>query len=613
MLKWAMTAERQIRNFAIIAHIDHGKSTLADRLLEITQAIPARQMRERFLDRLELEQEKGVTIKLQTIRLEYSWQGEVYILNLIDTPGHVDFSYEVSRSLAACEGAVLLVDKGQGIQAQTLAHLRLARSLGLKIIPVVSKNDLNRPDQATIALEEELGFKKEEIIYTSGKTGEGVEELLQAIIKRIPPPAVPEQSPLQALVFDSFFDPHRGVVLLVKIKAGKIEKTGSRFPPLFLYGSQTKFIPLEIGYLRAELDPQSSLNAGEVGYLASGLKKIQQARAGDTVVLFSQRQKTPPLPGYQPIKARVFASVFPLESRRGADLEKALAQLALNDAALQINPTRSPLLGNGFRLGLLGEFHLQITRERLEREFNLSVITTPPQPRYRIQLQNKDWKEITAVTDWPDPSQIKSILEPWIEVQIITPVQYLNALIRLIQNHRGQVGSTQTLSLAGSNNLELRAQLPYSELLEGFYQRLKTVSAGYASFDYQFCDEKEGDIVRVDFLINHRLFPALSFLSPRDKAVIKGRSFLQRLKEIIPRQQFSLPLQAAIGGRIIARTNLPAWRKDVTAKLYGGDRTRKDKLLQKQKKGKKRLQQRGQVSLRPADLRRLWLATEKSS
>ncbi|OQX51215.1 elongation factor 4 [candidate division CPR3 bacterium 4484_211] len=598
-----MNKQDHIRNFSIIAHIDHGKTTLTDRILEITRAIPQREMRDRYLDKMDLEQEKGITIKLQPIRTEYKRstadQNQNFILNLIDTPGHVDFSYEVSRSLAACEGAILLVDLSQGVQAQTLSHFQTAKKLGLALIPVINKIDLNLNSSAEQQLIS-LGFKKEEIIKTSGKTGQGIEELLESIVKKIPPPSGSPQKPLRGLVFDSYYDDHQGVVLLVKIVDGDIRFQKQSFPRLKLMANDTSFVPLEIGYLKANLQPQPRLTTGEVGYLATGLKNIKLGAVGDTITkseVKKEKLKITALPGYQKIKPRVFAGLYPAEAQNINNLKEALSKLSLNDASLTFTPESSPILGSGFRIGCLGQFHLEIIRERLEREFSLSVISTAPTVPYRVIKKDKEVITITSVSNLPPPDQIESIHEPWIKAVIISPHQYLGKVMRVCQISRGKLQSTDILGQENSQQLKLTCLLPLNELFENFFQRLKSATSGFASFDYELLDYRRSDIVKLDFLINRQVIEPLSLLLPRTKAVQKAQEGVHKLKKLLPHQQFAVPIQAAVNGRIIARTDLKAIKKDVTAKLYGGDRTRKDKLLQKQKKGKKRLKRFGKIKL----------------
>ncbi|MBU0708871.1 translation elongation factor 4 [Patescibacteria group bacterium] len=608
-----MESQKFIRNFSIIAHIDHGKSTLADRILEITNTIPQREMRVRYLDKLDLEQERGVTIKLQPIRIEYTPPTKLsfkdpqslaledtnYILNLIDTPGHVDFSYEVSRSLAACEGAVLLVDLAQGVQAQTLAHYQKAKDLSLRLIPVINKIDLNVDSTAEEQLIN-LGFTKDEFIYTSGKTGEGTRSLLQAIINRVPHPTGQESGPLRALVFDSFYDPHKGVVLLVKVVDGKIAKLGSSFQKLRLIASNIIFSPTECGYLKANLLPQNQLLTGEVGYLATGIKDIKLCRPGDTVTnIEAEMSNIKALPGYKEIKPRVFAGIYPAKASQINELRDALNKLSLNDAALTYKPESSPALGSGFRIGCLGQFHLEISQERLHREFNTEVIPTTPTVEYQILLVNGNLITVTSVDELPDSSRINEIREPWIKAMIITPQEYLGAIMQICQNSRGQQQHAENIGQMNNERLRLTYHLPLSELLEGFFDKLKSATSGFASFDYEIIDFRKGDIVKLDFLVNKEIVTPLSLLVPRQHAEAKGRAIVDKLKNLVPRQQFSIPIQAAIGNKVVARADLRAFRKDVTAKLYGGDRTRKDKLLRQQKKGKKKMKQFGKVTLPP--------------
>lgn len=594
------------RNFSIIAHIDHGKSTLADRILELTNTIPEREMRERYLDQMDLEQERGVTIKLQPIRIFYSPDSsQVYTLNLIDTPGHVDFSYEVSRSLAACEGAVLLVDKAQGIQAQTLAHYQKARRLGLTIIPVVNKIDLPLEDIATEQLVKQLHFSAEEIIRTSAVTGAGVPELLRAIIKRVPPPRNGSRAPLRALIFDSYYEPHFGVIALVRITEGQIRPEEGRLPEMNLLATDTSFTPKEVGYLQGRRIPQDQLSTGDVGYIATGIKDIDRCQVGDTITLArnltGDRPFVKPLPGYQKIKPRVFTGIYPQEANQFADLQDAITKLSLNDSALTFNQESSPLLGRGFRGGFLGHFHLEIIRERLQREFDISTIVTAPSVEYQVEIEKESGEtsllEVKSAESFPAPHKIRRVLEPWVTIDIFTPYEYLGNVMELTQNRRAELQNTQ--ETREGNRLILSYHMPLNELMDNFHGDLKSVSSGFASFEYELIEHRPGDIIKLNILINKEIIEPLSLILPRYKARQKGQELVRRLKEIVPPQQFAIPIQAAIGNEIVARTDLRALRKDVTAKLYGGDRTRKDKLLRQQKEGKKRLKTYGQVNLSP--------------
>jgi len=584
--------ETTIRNFCIIAHIDHGKSTLADRLLELTGTVQPQKMKAQLLDTMDLEREKGITIKLQPVRMNYRSSKKEYILNLIDTPGHVDFSYEVSRSLAAVEGAILLVDATQGIQAQTLANLYLALEQGLSIIPVVNKIDMPNADSEGTAKEiERLLGQKEEIFFISAKTGEGVQKLLQAIIKYFPPPIVSREEKLKALIFDSYFDSYKGIVLFVRVVEGTVAKNDQ----IKLYGSGAEFNVLELGYFNPEMKPCDSLNAGEIGYVATGLKDIKFCRVGDTLVQKKYFGESVPLSDYKPSVPMVYAGVYPVDSDKYEDLRDALDKLNLNDAAFAFEPESSSALGRGFKIGCLGLLHLEIVKERISREFQLEVILTTPSVRYRIKEKNKDeWTEISSVSQMLDQSLVEIIEEPWVETEVVTPRRYLGGVIKLLENHRGVYQSTEFLQ---AERAIIRYHLPLSEVIMNFYDKLKSVSAGYASLNYTPLGFRKGDLVRLDILIAGERRDSLSWIVPEEKAYAEGKNLAKTLKKNLPRQQFPISIQAAIGGKILARENLPAMRKDVTAKLYGGDRTRKDKLLNKQKKGKKRMRDLGKVNI----------------
>jgi len=591
-----MTQEK-IRNFSIIAHIDHGKSTLADRMLEIANGTAIREKgKERLLDKLDLEQEKGITIKLQACKM--NWKG--HELNLIDTPGHVDFSYEVSRSLAACESAILLVDASQGIQAQTISNARKATDLGLKLIPVINKIDL--PDinipQIENEMESLLGFSKDKIIKVSGKTGENVQILLDAIIKESPPPLGDSNKPLSGLVFDSFYDEHRGVVIAVRLFDGKITFEAGKTTPLYMIQKHLQFKPTEIGVFNPDLQPTNSLSAGEVGYIATGMKDISCFTVGDTI---SDKTTTKPLPGYKIPKPNMFATFFPIDTEDYENLRISLTKLSLNDASLSFTSQRSNLLGSGFRCGFLGLLHMEIVQERLEREYGVNLIVTAPTVEY--QVTKTDGTEIVIQTpqELPNAEQIKEIREPWVRVEIMTPDKYIGDLMELCQNKRGQYVNTKYLNANEKNSsnryIILEYDMPLASLISNFFDQIKNISSGYASMEYEFIDYFPSDIVKVSVLVNHEEISALDFLEVRQNARTKALKLLEIMKDVIPRQQFSVPLQAAIGSQIIAREDVKAFRKDVTAKLYGGDYSRKKKLLEKQKKGKKRLKQIGQVNI----------------
>lgn len=589
----------KIRNFSIIAHIDHGKSTLADRMLEATQnSSITRKKSNRVLDKLDLEQEKGITIKLQACKM--TWKG--HELNLIDTPGHVDFSYEVSRSLAACESALLLVDASQGIQAQTISNTRKALDLGLTLIPVLNKIDL--PDVNIEEREKEiealLGFKKEEIVKVSGKTGQGVEELLDRIIQKSPAPTGDVNAPLKALVFDSFYDEHRGVVIAIRIFDGSYKYEPGKTKSLHMIQRKQSFKPTEIGIFNPDLEEIDKLEAGEVGYIATGMKDISFFTVGDTI---SDREDTTPLPGYQIPKPNMFATFFPTDTEDYEDLKTALIKLSLNDASLVFTDQRSNLLGSGFRCGFLGLLHMEIIQERLEREYDIDLIVTAPTVEYQVTKIDGEELVIQAPHELPDPAIIKEIREPWVRAEIMTPEKYLGDLMSLCQSKRGQYVNTKYLT-ANVSDIQLADQyivleydMPLVSLISNFFDQMKNISSGYASMEYEFIDYFPADIVKVSILVNHEEVSVLDFLEVRDDARAKSVKLLEVMKTVIPRQQFSIPLQAAISSQIIAREDVKAFRKDVTAKLYGGDYSRKKKLLEKQKKGKKRLKQIGQVHI----------------
>lgn len=584
--------KNNIRNFCIVAHIDHGKSTLADRLLEITGTIQPQKMKEQLLDTMDLEREKGITIKLQPVRMKYKSGDKEYTLNLIDTPGHVDFSYEVSRSLAAVEGAILLVDATQGIQAQTLANLYLALEQGLSIIPVVNKIDMPNadPESAAQEIERVLGVS-EEIFFISAKTGKGVPELLKAIVKYFAPPVVQLKDNLQALVFDSIYDVYKGIILFVRVMEGQVKTHDD----IKLLGSGAETNVLELGYFSPEMKPCEHLKAGEIGYIATGLKDIKLCRVGDTIALKRNSSETTALPGYRPSIPMVYAGVYPVDSECYEDLREALNKLNLNDAAFTFEPETSTALGRGFKIGCLGLLHLEIVKERISREFQLEVILTTPSVRYRVKEKNKnEWMEISSISQMPDQSVVEIIEEPWVEAEIITPRDYMGGVIKLLENHRGIYQSTEYLQ---AERAIVRYQLPLSEVIMNFYDKLKSVSAGYASLNYIPVGFRRGDLVKLDVLIAGEKKESLSRIIPKEKAYNEGKNLASMLKKTLPKQQFAVSIQAAIGSNILARETLSAMRKDVTAKLYGGDRTRKDKLLNKQKKGKKRMKEQGKVAI----------------
>ena len=589
----------KIRNFSIIAHIDHGKSTLADRMLEAAHIDISRDKREsRILDRLDLEQEKGITIKLQACRMIWN---DIQ-LNLIDTPGHVDFSYEVSRSLAACEGALLLVDASQGVQAQTISNTQKALELGLTLIPVINKIDL--PNTDIKAREDELiqllGFKREEILKVSGKTGEGVEKLLDAIVQKCPTPKGESNTPLKALIFDSFYDEHRGVVVAVRIFEGSVKYVPGKAEDLYILQKDEKFKPTEIGIFTPNLEETKFLNCGEVGYIATGFKDISMFTVGDTI---SDSKENLPLEGYKIPKPNVFATFFPVTTDQYEPLKIGLNKLSMNDGALTFSDQRSNLLGSGFRCGFLGLLHMEIVQERLEREYDVDLIITAPTVEYKITKIDGTKLEIQTPQELPDPSVISEILEPWVRLKVMTPDRYMGALMDLCQYKRGVYVNTQYLSNT-SGDIQLKDQyivleydMPLASLVSNFFDLLKNKSSGYASMEYELIDFFPVDLAKVSVLVNHEEIPALSFLETKELARGKAAKLLEVMKEEIPRQQFPIPLQASIGAKIIAREDVKAFRKDVTAKLYGGDYTRRLKLLEKQKKGKKRLKMIGSVNI----------------
>jgi len=586
-----------IRNFAILSHIDHGKSTLADRFLELTNTIEKRKMREQFLDKMPLEREKGITIKLHPIRMEFEFSilnsqfpKSKYILNMVDTPGHVDFSYEVSRSLKAVEGIILLVDAVQGIQAQTVFNYYLAKKEGLSIIPVINKIDLPsaQPEKIAEDLSDLINCKKEDIIFISAKFGTNVKELTEKLIEKIPSPKGNSEKPLKALIFDSFYDEHRGIIAFVRIFDGKIKKED---PILFLRKNKLAKI-LEVGVFGKEFLPKEELSAGQIGYILSNLREIGDCEVGDTITLATN--KAEPLPGYQSLKPMVFASFYPSQGEDFLHLKKALEKLSLNDPSLTFEAEQFTDLGYGFRCGFLGPLHLQISQERLEREYNLNIISTSPQVSYKIVKIDGKSEIIYSLSQFPDLEEIKEIQEPWLKIKIFTPFEFLNPIFNLLKNCRALYKDTEYLS---KDKLILFSEMPLNSILEGFYDKLKSISSGFASFDWEFLEYRKAPLVRVDILVAGKLVPALSFICISDEAFQKGKNLIFKLKKLIPRKQFTVALQAAIGSKIIARENIPALRKDVTAPLYGGDRTRKDKLLKKQKEGKKRLKRIGKVDI----------------
>ncbi len=584
--------QQYIRNFCIIAHIDHGKSTLADRLLEQTHTISQRELKDQVLDDMDLERERGITIKSHAIRMHYKARdGHEYIFNLIDTPGHVDFSYEVSRSLAAAEGALLVVDAAQGIEAQTISNLYMAIENDLQIIPVINKIDLPSAqiDVVTHQIVELLGCGEEEILLVSGKTGQGVDALLEAIIRHIPPPQGDPDGKLQALIFDSIFDPYRGAISYIRIFNGRLNKNDS----IRFFNTRRSFLAEEIGILKLKREAVNQLTAGEVGYLVSGAKNVQDTRVGDTVT-HAKDGADQPLPGYKEVKPMVFSGLYPVVTEDFENLREALDKLALNDSALTYEPETSKALGFGFRVGFLGLLHMEIVHERLEREFDLSIINTVPNVVFKINLTNGRTVEIDNPADFPDPVTIVSIEEPYIFAQIITPPEYIGAIMKLSTEKRAIFKTTEYID---PSRADMQFFFPLSEVIFDFYDKLKSVTRGYASFDYEFDQYRESKMIKLDILINGEPLDALSTIVHIDKAYEMGQRLCRHLKELIPRQMFEVIIQAAIGTKIISRQTVKALRKNVTAKCYGGDISRKRKLLEKQKEGKKRMKQVGRVNI----------------
>ncbi len=585
----------RIRNFSIIAHIDHGKSTLADRLLEVTGTVDARQMatQSQLLDSMELEKEKGVTIKASAVQMH--WQaadGETYELNLIDTPGHVDFAYEVSRALAACEGALLVVDATQGIEAQTLANLYLALENDLEIIPVINKIDLPTAQVEAVAADvaELLGIPVTEVLAVSAKEGTNVPLVLQAIVDRVPPPpAADVNAPLQALIFDSHYDSYKGVIAYVRLREGRV----NRDTVLLMLATGARTEPVEVGVFTPEMTPVAELSAGEVGYIATGLKSVREARVGDTVT-DARRPAAEPLPGYKPAKPMVFASLYPSEADDYVNLRDALEKLQLNDASLTFTPETSKALQFGFRCGFLGLFHMEIIQERLEREYGQDLVVTAPSVAYQVLLRNGEELEIHRPADLPDPTLVAEVREPWMKVQVITPSEYLGALMEIFRRKRANFLLTETLD---KRRVLLTFEVPLAEMVIDLHDKIKSATRGYASMDYTFDSYRADDLVKVDILVNREPVDALAIIVHREKAYEKGSLLIRKMKEVIPRQLFEVPIQAVTGGKVLARVNVQALRKDVLAKCYGGDVTRKRKLLEKQKAGKKRMKMLGTVVL----------------
>ena len=582
----------QFRNFCIIAHIDHGKSTLADRFIQHARVVSERDFHDRLLDSMEIERERGITIKSQAISLPHDHDGTRYLLNLIDTPGHVDFTYEVSRVISACEGALLLVDATQGVEAQTLANYFLALEHDLEVIPVINKVDLPAADidRTRSQIERDLGLDAEQAVLVSAKTGQGIDRLLEAIVTRIPAPDGDPEAPLQALVFDSAYDPYRGVVVHVRVVAGRIvPDTRIRF----WAGDDATYRVEELGLFGIKPQPTAALNAGEVGYLVAGIRSVGQARVGNTITE-AERPCAAPLHGFREAKPVVFAAIYPLDADRYDELAAGLARLQLNDSTLSFTKESSVALGFGFRCGFLGLLHLEVVQERLEREFGLGVVLTAPSVEYRIRLQDGSEFSVHTPGEYPDPGTIEQVREPYVRASIITPSEYIGAVISICLERRG---IQQSLNYLDETRMELRFDLPLADIVTDFYDRLKSVTRGYASFDYEVADYRDTDIVRLDLLLNGQPVDALAQLVYRGSAVRRAREVCRKLRDEIPRHQFKIPIQGAIGGQIIARETINAYRKDVTAKLYGGDITRKRKLLEKQKAGKKRMKAVGAVEI----------------
>ena len=581
----------KIRNFCIIAHIDHGKSTLADRILEYTHAVSTRDMKEQILDSMDIERERGITIKLNAVRLNYNG----YVLNLIDTPGHVDFAYEVSRSMAACEGAILVVDATQGIEAQTLANVYLALENNLEIIPVINKIDLPNADidERIIELNKTFGFKKEEIILTSGKTGVGVDKLIDAVIERIPHPKVKyNDNLLRCLIFDSYFDAYLGVISLIRVVSGTISNKSR----IKMMTTNSSYDVTELGYHTPKKEIVTTLSAGEVGYVCASIKEIDKVNVGDTITL-ENNPASELLPGYKKMMPMVFCGIYPIDSKKYPNLREALEKLKLNDASLIFEPETSSTLGFGFRTGFLGLLHLDIITERIEREFNIEIIATSPSVNYEIELTDKSIIYIDNPAEFPEKVRINSIKEPFIKTNIFVPNEYIGSIMELCQDKRGIYISTEYID---TSRVNIHYELPLSEIVYDFFDKLKSYTKGYASFDYELIGYKESDLVKMDKLLNGDIVDALSVIVHRDFAYKRGRIIVDNLKELIPRQMFEVPIQAVIGSKVIARSDIKAMRKDVLAKCYGGDITRKRKLLEKQKEGKKKMKMIGKVEI-PSD------------
>ncbi|MGH2582464.1 MAG: translation elongation factor 4 [Anaerolineales bacterium] len=583
---------QQIRNFCIIAHIDHGKSTLADRLLQLTGTISAREMTEQVLDSMDLEREKGVTIKASAVRMEYKGKdGQTYELNLIDTPGHVDFGYEVSRALEACEGALLIVDATQGIQAQTLANLYMALEADLEIIPVINKIDMTAADPEGVAAEikQLIGTTDDKIIKISAKSGENVEAVLEAVVERIPPPGGVHEAPLRALIFDSHYDSYKGVIAYVRVVDGAVQ--GDQ--PLRLMATGAELKPIEVGTFSPALTPTGRLEAGEVGYVATGLKTVAECRVGDTFT-YKDNQAPDPLPGYRQVKPMVFAGIYPVEGDDYPELKESLEKLQLNDASLIYEPEVSQALNFGFRCGFLGMFHMEIVQERLEREYDLDIIVTAPSVAYEVVMRSGETVRIDSPADLPNEGEIEEVREPWMDIQVFTPIAHYGPVMELVTRRRGTyIGEDHP----ASGRIQLNFEIPLAEIIVDFFDQLKSVTRGYASLDYQFKEYRADELVKLEIHVNQEPVDAFTTIVHKNDAYRKGQALITKLKDLIPRQLFVVPIQAVSGGRVISRANVKALRKDVLAKCYGGDVTRKRKLLEKQKKGKKRMKMVGSVEI----------------
>lgn len=583
---------KHIRNFCIIAHIDHGKSTLADRLIQSCGGVTQREFHDQMLDSMDIERERGITIKSNTVTLNYTAKdGEAYQLNLIDTPGHVDFSHEVRRSLMACEGALMVVDASQGVEAQTVANLYLALEYDLELLPVINKIDLPAADVDRVRgeIDEDLGLDPFGAIPVSAKTGQGIEDVLEGIVTNLPAPQGDPKAPLKALVFDAFFDKYRGVILQCRVMEGTLKPKDD----IHFMHADRDFTVDELGYNQFKLVPKKELTAGEVGYIVAGVKTVQDIEIGDTITL-ADRPANEPIPGYQPARQVVFSSVYPMSTDEYQDLTKALEKLSINDAALTFEKDSSAALGFGYRCGFLGLLHLDVVQERLQREFDIGLVISAPSVQYKIKLKDGTTQDVDNPTYWPDPSTIDSVSEPYIKAQILIPEEYVGPVMELCREHRSE---SQTMNYLSAGRLEVTSEMPLGEVLFDFYGKLKMITRGYGSFDYVPIEYRKTDIVKVDILVNKEPVDALAYLVHRDKSRARAMHYCEQLAEAIPRHQFKIPIQGAIGGTVIARTTIAPYRKDVTAKLYGGDVSRKKKLLEKQKKGKAKMKQFGSVNI----------------